>query len=74
MMNKSIDFTALDPAKPMFSGKQPGDRVDETDALLVHVIHTHAGGLGIEEAVGTADFYPNGGTNQPGCPTSIIGK
>ncbi|XP_014475796.1 PREDICTED: pancreatic lipase-related protein 2-like [Dinoponera quadriceps] len=58
---------ALDPAKPSFSRKDPGFRVDKTDALRVQVIHTNAGSLGMKEAVGTADFYPNGGRNQPGC-------
>ena len=54
-----------------------GDRakihVTNKDADFVDVIHTTGGslvgdhGLGIESAVGHADFYPNGGQSQPGC-------
>lgn len=48
--------------------------MDKTDAILVQVIHTNAGYLGMQEAIGTADFYPNGGTSQPGCIFDWIGK
>ncbi|XP_025155365.1 pancreatic triacylglycerol lipase-like isoform X2 [Harpegnathos saltator] len=61
------EVLALDPAKPSFSGKNPGSRVDKTDAFRVQVIHTSVGVLGMKEAIGTADFYPNGGGKQPGC-------
>jgi len=60
---------ALDPAKPSFESKKPGERVDKSDATLVQVIHTST--LGLAEPLGDADFYPNGGKSQPGC--GIIG-
>ncbi|XP_071569312.1 pancreatic triacylglycerol lipase [Temnothorax nylanderi] len=56
---------ALDPARPWFGSKKPGERVDKSDAARVHVIHTST--LGLAEPIGDADFYPNGGKNQPGC-------
>jgi len=65
-------FTALDPARPTFDSKGPGERIDKSDAIQVQVIHTNAGNLGIEEMIGDSDFYPNGGTQQPGC--SWIGE
>lgn len=41
-----------------------------SDAVYVEAIHSGADilGLGITSAVADADFYPNGGNNQPGCP------
>jgi hypothetical protein len=60
-------FTALDPARPSFDSKGPGERIDKSDAIQVQVIHTNAGNLGIKETIGDSDFYPNGGEQQPGC-------
>ena len=42
-------------------------RLDESDALYVDVIHSNAGVLGTTIASGHTDFWPNGGTLQPGC-------
>lgn len=65
--------TALDPARPAF--EEPEKRVDKSDAVLVQVIHTCTKFIGIKSAIGTSDFYPNGGAEQPGCgPIRWIGK
>ncbi|XP_078514473.1 lipase member I [Lissotriton helveticus] len=65
-------ITGLDPAGPLFSGKPPDERLDPSDALFVDVIHTDIDGLGYRENLGHIDFYPNGGTDQPGCPQTIF--
>ncbi|XP_051006325.1 lipase member I [Acomys russatus] len=65
-------ITGLDPAGPKFSGKPSNSRLDFTDAKFVDVIHSDASGLGILQPLGHIDFYPNGGKQQPGCPTSIF--
>ncbi|XP_015587902.1 pancreatic triacylglycerol lipase [Cephus cinctus] len=65
---------ALDPALPLFSDAGPGSRVDASDAKHVQVIHTNGGLLGLSKAVGTSDFYPNGGSSQPGCGLDIVGS
>ncbi|XP_040606297.1 lipase member I [Mesocricetus auratus] len=65
-------ITGLDPAGPKFSGKPSDSRLDYTDAKFVDVIHTDSKGLGILEPLGHIDFYPNGGKQQPGCPTNIF--
>ncbi|XP_011634417.1 lipase member H-A-like [Pogonomyrmex barbatus] len=69
--SKIAEIIALDPAKPLFTSKGPGERVDKTDGNKVHVIHTST--LGLEESLGDADFYPNGGKDQPGCGFSGLG-
>ena len=71
-------ITGLDPAGPLFEGENPEDRLDKTDAALVDVIHSNGdttvvGGFGCWEPIGHVDFYPNGGTAQPGCKNYIIG-
>lgn len=38
---------------------------------LVDIIHTNAGILGSSVSVGNCDFWPNGGTLQPGCSNKI---
>ncbi|XP_045158432.1 inactive pancreatic lipase-related protein 1-like [Mercenaria mercenaria] len=65
-------ITGLDPAGLAFGGKSPEVRLDPTDAKFVDVIHTDGHpirtlGLGSSTPMGHADFYPNGGKNQPGC-------
>ena len=42
-------------------------RLDKSDATFVDIIHTDANLLGTFRVVGDADFYPNGGKDQPGC-------
>jgi len=68
-------ITGLDPAGPYFDGTDTRVRLDSTDADFVDAIHTDGEsllslGFGSLEAAGHADFYPNGGIDQPGCPGS----
>ncbi|XP_032047125.1 pancreatic lipase-related protein 2-like [Aythya fuligula] len=69
-------ITGLDPAGPYFEGTPPEVRLDPSDANFVDVIHSNAAhfpaiGLGMYNATGHLDFYPNGGTVMPGC-TDLI--
>lgn len=67
-------ITGLDPARPLFTDKEPNTRLDPSDAQFVDVIHTCSGVLGSDEELGTADFWPNGGQmNQPGCAMEFAG-
>jgi hypothetical protein len=59
-------ITALDPAGPCFEKYNDNNKLTKNDADYVDVIHTSKT-LGYEEAFGHVDFYPNGGTLQPGC-------
>jgi len=54
-------------------------KLDETDAAFVDIIHTDGGDnflyathLGMGDVMGHADFYVNSGIFQPGCPTSAL--
>lgn len=59
-------IVGLDPAGPLFTVLDTSNRLDPTDAVYVHVIHTSIL-LGYDLTLGDADFYPNGGESQPGC-------
>ncbi|XP_068676124.1 inactive pancreatic lipase-related protein 1-like [Montipora foliosa] len=61
-------ITGLDPAGPHFNKAKKEYRLDKNDATFVDVIHTDAGFAGTTLNMGDADFYPNGGHKQPGCP------
>ncbi|XP_055598334.1 pancreatic triacylglycerol lipase-like [Uranotaenia lowii] len=63
----------LDPALPFFSGDMI-DRIKDTDAEYVEIIHTNGGVLGFMEPIGDADFYPNWGRIQPGCGPDVGGS
>ncbi|XP_062309127.1 lipase member H [Osmerus eperlanus] len=65
-------ITALDPAGPQFTGTDPEDRLDPTDAQFVDVLHTDMDALGFRKPLGHIDFYANGGADQPGCPKTIF--
>lgn len=67
----------MDPAEPHFAKTDRPVRLDRTAAKYVDVIHTDAsqfirGGLGITESIGHVDYYPNGGTAQPGCTNTVF--
>jgi len=69
----------LDPAKPFLTLENTENRLDTTDADFVDVIHSDAGNLvgdelGFPDPIGHIDFYPNGGTDQPGCALNGILK
>lgn len=74
----SISIAALDPAGPLWHinpyriTKRAGQYVEgihTNGALLLNMLNGH----GIMDPVGHADFYPNGGATQPGCPTGEAG-
>lgn len=66
-------ITGLDPAEPYFQGAGTSVCLDPSDAAFVDVIHTDGLpfnsdlGLGMSQALGHIDFYPNGGDLMPGC-------
>lgn len=66
-------ITGLDPAYPLFIVTPEEDRLYKEDADMVDVIHTCAGFLGFSDALGTSDFFPNGGSDQPGCGVDVTG-
>ncbi|XP_055956183.1 lipase member I [Patella vulgata] len=65
-------ITGLDPSGPLFEDASSWGRLDSLDAQTVDVIHTDTPGLGISKPIGTVDFYPNGGIDQPGCVPAIF--
>lgn len=58
-------LTGFDPAMPLW-GESSG-RIRSSDAAYVEIIHTNGGYAGLNEPLGHNDFYPNGGSHQPGC-------
>ncbi|UYV63323.1 PNLIP [Cordylochernes scorpioides] len=70
-------ITGLDPAGPYFEYMPTTIRLDRGDAKFVDVIHTDGDpllvlGLGMRQAIGHLDFYPNSGRQQPGCALTTI--
>ncbi|CAH1996712.1 unnamed protein product [Acanthoscelides obtectus] len=71
MTGKKIDrISGLDPAGPKFDYPvaPSQNRLCDTDAKFVDIIHTDMQGYGYTPPLGHIDFYPNNGTDQPGCP------
>ena len=63
-------ITGIDPSATRFNETEKG--LDATDARFVDIIHTDGaplseGGVADPHPRGHADFYPNGGSHQPGC-------
>lgn len=71
--NNLLQFSGLDPALPLFTEGNRDARLDRHDAQYVEVIHTCGGYLGFAVPIGHVDFYPNGGSSQPGCGTDYRG-
>ncbi|XP_049778976.1 phospholipase A1-like [Schistocerca cancellata] len=74
--NKVALITGLDPAGPGYDDNENPENekmLDQEDAEFVQVIHTNAGVLGYKYTLGDADFFPNGGSEQPGCDTDDYG-
>ena len=67
-------LSGLDPASLFFITVPTSFRLDKSDAQYVDVIHTNAGIQGTIRASGHTDFWPNGGSIQPGCPLSDLTK
>ncbi|XP_065073475.1 pancreatic lipase-related protein 2-like [Ochlerotatus camptorhynchus] len=72
-MGRLPAIIGLDPALPFFAMNSV-DRIKDTDAEYVEVIHTNGGVLGFMEPLGDADFYPNWGRIQPGCGVDVDGS
>lgn len=66
-----IRITGLDPAKPLFVLATDDHRLSKADATFVDVIHTDVLQRGILQPIGHADFYVNGGIEQPGCKYAV---
>ncbi|CAG7830618.1 unnamed protein product, partial [Allacma fusca] len=71
-------ITGLDPSGPGFTSGGAENLLDPSDARFVDVIHTNMGSvsrgyLGLSSLGGHADFFPNGGSFQHNCGSSIVG-
>ncbi|RZC42032.1 phospholipase A1 [Asbolus verrucosus] len=71
--NKIGLIIGLDPAGPLFTVSNTGNRLDSSDANFVQIIHTNGALLGFGSSIGDADYYPNGGMGQPGCGLDLAG-
>ncbi|GAV01862.1 hypothetical protein RvY_12504 [Ramazzottius varieornatus] len=70
-------ITGLDPAGPYFTSTKPTVRLDPTDAKKVITIVTDGetilvAAYGSPQPMGHMNFYPNGGSLQPGCSKNIV--
>ncbi|XP_077287428.1 pancreatic triacylglycerol lipase-like [Arctopsyche grandis] len=64
---KIEQLTGLDPSGPCYYKVPASQRLAKTDADFVDVIHTDLGVFGVSSSVGHVDFFPNSGSNMPGC-------
>ncbi|CAL4159436.1 unnamed protein product, partial [Meganyctiphanes norvegica] len=70
--------SSMDPAGPLFWNRTIEHRLDASDAAFVDIMHSNSGPvydgcMGMLGPLGHVDFYPNGGTHQPGCAPPIPG-
>lgn len=63
--SNEFSVLALDAAAPLWGTDR--SRLARTDGQYVEVMHTETTVLGWGDPLGDADFYPNGGSNMPGC-------
>jgi Lipase len=61
-------ISALDAAFPFYYPAISGQPLSHRDAEFVDAIHTDTFFVGVPYRVGHADFYPNNGELQSGCP------
>lgn len=61
-------ITGLDPANPAFFPSFFYQPLTHSNAEFVDILHTDANAYGQPYSTGTVDFWPNGGSKQPGCP------
>lgn len=47
--------------------------ISRFDGDYVQVIHTNGGEFGMLNSAGSADFYPDGGSDHPGCNVDALG-
>ncbi|XP_076392605.1 phospholipase A1-like isoform X1 [Megachile rotundata] len=69
--NKVNYVIGLDPAGPGFHFRGPDSRLSKEDANYVLVIHT-SDIYGMDQSIGHADFYVNGGVHQNGCNVPLL--
>lgn len=62
-------ITGLDPALPLFANTPNYRKLNKHVAEFVDVIHTNAHIAGMYLPIGHVDFYVNGGTILPNCPS-----
>jgi len=61
--------TGMDPAGPLFEGQSDKTiGLNPTSAVFVDILHTDGDQYGTKRDIGHIDFYPTGGTGQPGLP------
>ncbi|KAL2715296.1 phospholipase A1 2-like [Vespula squamosa] len=72
-LGKYPEIIGLDPAGPLFESNNCSQRICETDAHYVQIIHTSEK-LGTKIPLGFVDFYMNNGRNQPGCGSLVAGE
>merc|ERR1711971_1303615 len=75
----SIDWVRMLPdLLPFFELATEEGRIDKSDGEFVDIIHTNSGNLwegclSIPKPLGHVDFYPAGGSHQPGCTEICFG-